>query len=485
MPASARHQDDNGFLLIKQCPIASFGILQYSAAQLGLDGDPNRIVNVFRPESEVSNAEYLESFQVVPFINDHEMLSGFQNDETAAAPEEKGIDGVLFDVGYKSPWVNGDIKIFSRSAQADLNGGKKDLSLGYTCDFEMKSGTWNGQDYEVVQINMRGNHIALVDAGRVPGARVLDGKKLCFDRLDFQPFIQPGVIDMPMGRVKRTMDSTVVQQLQAQLKALLPTFEQFLSEEATEPAHQAGAEGSEGGAAGGAEGGAEGAAAAQGAAANPNEGATEGGEGENDAGAAGAEGGEGAGEGAMTLEDALNQLEGMCAKIRGAMGGGAQGGDEGEGEEGAEHGGEAGEDTVEGLEGAAREGRDGEGEGASANGHASSGPSAGKHEGADNALRAFHADFAAKNRIYERLTKVVGAFDGAVDVASATSADLARYGVKKLGIKCAAGTERIALDAFLTGVEKARNHVEKTVSTKRAADAAAQEVPAIAAYFKE
>lgn len=503
MPASARHQDQNGFLLVKGCPIASFGILQYSAAQLGLDGDPNRIVNVYRPESEVSNQEYLDSFQIVPMINDHEMLSGFQDDETAAAPEQKGVDGVLINVCYKQPWVNGDLKIFSRSMQADLNGGKKDLSLGYTCDFELKSGTWNGKDYEAIQTNMRGNHIALVDAGRVPGARVLDGKKLCFDHLDFKAFTTTGVADMPKGRVtRRAADSTVVQQLQAQLKALLPTFEQFLNEEATEPAHQAGAEGSEGAAgAGGAEG-AGAAASAEGGETGTGEvaaagapGATEEGEGETDtggegaAGAEGAEGSEGAsGEGEMSLEDALDKLEGLCAAIRKARAG-AQGDGEGEEGEGAENAEGAANDTTEGLEGTTREGTDGEGEGANlgegGQGRASAGPAGGKHEGADAALRTFYADAAAKDRLYGRLSKVVGAFDAAVDVASATSADIARYGVKKLGIKCAKGTEVIALDAYLTGIEKARNHASQTVNKQRAADAAAQEVPAIDAYFKE
>lgn len=304
---------------------------------------------------------------------------------------------------------------------------------------------------------------------------------------------------MAKGRKKLAMDSTVVQQLQAQLKALLPTFEAFLSQEATEPAHQAGAEGSEGAEAGGAEGGAGGAASAEGsgeAAAGGEmgaaEGATEeGGEGENDAGAgeaAGAEGAEASG-GEMSIEDVVSQLEGLCAKMRQAMGGGAQGGDEGEEEEGAENAEGAANDTVEGLEGTAREGTDGEGEGANlgegGQGRASPGPAAGKHEGADSALRAFYADAAAKDRLYGRLSKVVGAFDAAVDVATATSADIARYGVKKLGIKCAKGMEVFAVDAYLTGIEKARNHATQTVNKQRAADAAAQEVPAIDAYFKE
>jgi len=496
MPQSARQQDQNGYLLIRGCPISTFGIFQYSAAQVGLPGDPNRIVNVYRPEAAVSDPEYVNSFQVVPLINDHEMLSGFQGDESATAPEEYGIDGVLYDVGYKQPWTRGDLKIFSRSMQADLNAGKKDLSLGYTCDFVLESGTFDGQDYEVIQTNMRGNHIALVDIGRVPGAKVLDGKRLCFDSLSFSTFSTNGGAIMPKPR--RALDSTVVQQLQAQLKALLPTFEQFLSEEASEPAHQGG----EGGA--GAEAGAANAAASGEEQSAVNAGGEEGSNetgiaADPNAAEAGGEMNEGEedGENEAALMDALKQVQDICAKLMSQMGGaqaGAGGDEGGEGGEGGAEGGESNgaegttEDTVEGLAGTAREGEDGE-EGAAlgegGQGSASEGPAAGKHKGADAALRSFYADAARKNRLYDRLSRVVGAFDGAVDVAAATHADIASYGVKKLGIKCAKGTEAIALDAYLTGVEKACKSNAVTTTKQRAQDAAAAAVPVIEAYFKE
>ena len=44
--------------------------------------------------------------------------------------------------------------------QGDLQSGKTDLSLGYTCDFVMQPGNYDGTPYEVIQTNMRGNHIA-------------------------------------------------------------------------------------------------------------------------------------------------------------------------------------------------------------------------------------------------------------------------------------------------------------------------------------
>src|ERR1700692_1175295 len=232
MPTS-REIDDNGFLLVKGCPISSYGIFDYGAGQLGLPGDPNRIVKVFRPECAVSDPSAIESFKKVPFMVDNTMLSGFDDDDGAAAPEEKGLDGVLTsNVYYQAPWMLGDLKIFSRKAQRYLATGKKDLSLGYSCDFLLTPGVWDGQPYEVVQTNMRGNHIALVDEGRVPGARVLDG--LCFDHLSFSA-VQPSSEDNNMAGKGRTkaMDNAV-----AQLKALLPALEAYLNEEGNEPEHQ-------------------------------------------------------------------------------------------------------------------------------------------------------------------------------------------------------------------------------------------------------
>ncbi len=507
---SARTQDPNGFLLVKGCPISSFGIFQYSAQQVGLEGvDPNKVINVFRPESAVNDPELIASLQNVPLINDHEMLSGFEGDESASAPEDYGVDGVLFDVKYQQPWLRGDVKVFTRSMQSDLAEGKADLSLGYTCDFLKSSGSYNGVNYDVIQTNMRGNHIALVGAGRVPGAKVLD-KRLCFDHLDLNQTAKES--HMPK---RKALDADVVTNLREQFKALVPAFEQFLSAEAAEPAHAAGA----------VPGAAPGAvaappptpdavppaAAAPAAVAPPAAAAPA---------APPAAGGD--------PNAILSQLQALLAQLCQVMGvsaapaaaappeggegvpppeGGGEGGGETPPPEGGGEGGETpppaessepkpeGEnsmpekkpegDAVEGLNedpNSQKINTDGAPEG---QGTASPGPAAGKHTGADAALRSVYADQAAKHKLYDRLSKVVGAFDGAMDIATATAADVAAYGVKKLKLNVPKGQETVALDAYLTGAETARREVSVTTVAKATADAAASEVPAIAAYFKE
>ena len=102
-------------------------------------------------------------------------------------------------------------------------------------------------------------------------------------------------------------------------------------------------------------------------------------------------------------------------------------------------------------------------------GKASPGPSAGIHSQAgDVALRNFYADSALKSSIYERVSKVVGAFD----CKAMDSRQVIAYGVKKIGLKCAAGAESIALDAYLNGVETAAKATKQRLQPSKAQDGA-------------
>jgi hypothetical protein len=455
---SARKQDENGFLSIKGCPISSYGIFDYSAGQLGLPGDPNRIVKVFRPEEAVNNQETIDSFKDMPFIIDHEMLSGFDDDNTASAPEDYGIDGVLTsNVYYDAPWMRGDIKIFSRKAQRALKN-KKDLSLGYSCDFEMRPGVFNGQPYEVVQTNMRGNHIALVDEGRVPGARVLDGRKVIYDHLNFD-VVRPSDNE-EQHMAKRALDANAVEALKAKAAEFNSALQAFLQEEGTEPEHQANGAGGEGG------GSSEGDMTTLNA----------------DDPAAGGEGAAAGGEGGGDqLSQLLSQVEQLLASIRQTMGG--EGGSDptadnmngmadGEGEG-------SGKTTDEGEanEGEANaEAADGEGEGnvegLNANGQtkAPEGPSAGKHpHTGDAALRRFYADSASKTRVYDRASKVVGAFDHARMDASQVYAYVLKklQGDGKLKNVNAADSKivRVAIDTYLDTLDEAKKLHRSTVQS--------------------
>lgn len=169
---SARNYDLNGWFEIKGNPLSKVGVFDYSGAQVGAPpADHGKIYKVFRPAEELANPETLASFRLTPLINDHTMLGeGFTD------AENKGVDGVIGeDVYFSDGVLRGNIKVFSKTLAEDIKKGKTELSCGYRCTYDFTAGSWNGQVYDVIQRNIRGNHVALVDEGRMgPDVSVLD-----------------------------------------------------------------------------------------------------------------------------------------------------------------------------------------------------------------------------------------------------------------------------------------------------------------------
>jgi hypothetical protein len=171
--------DDNGFWLIENNPISKEGVFPYLGKTISPQLEPNRIYNVYRPFNEISKEETLKSFDGVPFINGHEMIG-----ENFTPYDKRTADGVLMNVKANNGMLFGDLKIFSEDMKSKIQAGKKELSLGYKCDYKLSKGVFNGMPYDAIQCNLRGNHIALVDKGRMGGdVRVYDNN-YTFDTLD-------------------------------------------------------------------------------------------------------------------------------------------------------------------------------------------------------------------------------------------------------------------------------------------------------------
>lgn len=211
MSASAREYDINGFYEIQSNPISKVGVFPYSGKSIDYDGamglDPDKIYNVYRPKSELADPECIESFKLLPWINEHEMLGS----GGLTPAEEKGIEGVIgesvyFDDGDQT--LKGNIKVFSESLKESIEYGKQELSCGYRCKYRLESGTFAGESYDVVQGSIRGNHLALVDQGRMgKEVAVLDEMKFTIDAKEFvlTPEEQKAK-DMEEAKAKKTAD---------------------------------------------------------------------------------------------------------------------------------------------------------------------------------------------------------------------------------------------------------------------------------------
>lgn len=183
---SAREKDINGWVEIKGNPISKVGVFPYSGAQISADLDPEKIYNVYRPEEELTDPETINSFKLLPWTDEHTMLGGDSEGLTPA--ERKGVHGVIGeDVYFEDGYLKGNLKVFSDKLANLIDSGKKELSIGYRCLYDMSPGVYNGEKYDFVQREIRGNHLALVEEGRSGhDVAVLDHFKFTFDAKDFK-----------------------------------------------------------------------------------------------------------------------------------------------------------------------------------------------------------------------------------------------------------------------------------------------------------
>jgi len=204
---SKRNYDGNGWPEIKGNPISKVGVFPYSGAQIGHEGlETDKIYNVYRPASELCSPEAMNSFKLLPFTNGHAML-GSESDDLIPA-EVKGVEGVTGeDVYFDHPYLRANLKIFSENAHQRIEEGIKDISIGYRCEYEMNNGVYDGQPYEFIQRNLRGNHVANVEEGRSgPDVAVLDRLRFTLDSKDItmpdmnKPEEKPEDLEKPEGK---------------------------------------------------------------------------------------------------------------------------------------------------------------------------------------------------------------------------------------------------------------------------------------------
>lgn len=188
---SARQYDGNGWFEVKANPISKAGVFPYSGRQLGLTGpDADRIYQVLRSPEELSDPECIESFKLIPWVDEHTMLGPNAQALTdrALPAEAKGVQGVIGEeVFFKDGTLFANIKAFSATLAELIQAGKKELSAGYRCVYDIASGIWEGQAYDAIQRKIRGNHLALVTEGRMgPDVAVMDRLTFTFDAKDLK-----------------------------------------------------------------------------------------------------------------------------------------------------------------------------------------------------------------------------------------------------------------------------------------------------------
>ena len=160
-----------GYIVV-DARIARVGIQQYLESQVKDNGNPEKVVNVMRLPEEVFCPESLRSMSNLTITNDHP-ANGVINSSTW----KKLAVGFGGEVAQEGDHISTTLTITDAAAIKEWKNGRKEISMGYSCEDYYEPGDWKGVKYEYVQRNIIGNHIALVDRGRCGGScRTLDAE---------------------------------------------------------------------------------------------------------------------------------------------------------------------------------------------------------------------------------------------------------------------------------------------------------------------
>ena len=158
-------REPEGYLLCLNVPVARTGVQEYLPEELGMTGGgsgPPGLIPVQRPEEEVFAPETMASFEAMPVTNDHPP-DGVDISNIRAL--QKGhVHNVRRGSGAESDLLLADLIITDPVLIELILGGKREISCGYTYELHEENGKY-------IQRKIRGNHVAVVDAGRA-GARV-------------------------------------------------------------------------------------------------------------------------------------------------------------------------------------------------------------------------------------------------------------------------------------------------------------------------
>ncbi len=147
-----------GFLVCEAVPIARIGEMLYAGGEVPVEAARDGLVRIFRDAEEVFRAETIASFLGKPVTDDHpaedvtpENWRSYAVGVTTNVRRGEGGDG---------DFLLADLLIQDAGAIAAVQSGKREISCGYDADYEQ---TEPGRGR---QLNIIGNHVALVDRGR-------------------------------------------------------------------------------------------------------------------------------------------------------------------------------------------------------------------------------------------------------------------------------------------------------------------------------
>ena len=180
--ASARRVDQDGHLFVERTPISKANICPYygheipNGKELGLD--PDKIYKLLRDPNELEKGA--DSFAGKPLLMIHKPVNA------ADHPREITIGSVGTDVQFDKPYLTAPLSVWDGEGIYLIDSGEQhELSSSYHYRADMTPGEYEGEPYDGVMRDIRGNHVAIVKEGRA-GPDVVVADEALMHIFDFQ-----------------------------------------------------------------------------------------------------------------------------------------------------------------------------------------------------------------------------------------------------------------------------------------------------------
>lgn len=162
--ASARSYDGNGHLIVDKTIITKAAVNPYYGREIpnheALGLDPNKIYNLLRDPAELEKG--MKSFGGLPLMLKHVPVS-------ADDPQKEYVVGSIgTELNMDGEDVKTSLRVWDQEAINLIEKEKlNELSSGYAYEPDMTAGEYNGVKYDGIMRNIHGNHVALVERGRI------------------------------------------------------------------------------------------------------------------------------------------------------------------------------------------------------------------------------------------------------------------------------------------------------------------------------
>ncbi len=147
-----------GFLICHNVPIARTGWMQYLGQEVNRDDLYDKLVDVYRSPEEVFSPAAIASFEGKSVTDGHPQQ--WVGPDNYASFEKGQVMNVRQGSGDESDCLVADLMVKDPTLISEIESGKREVSCGYSHDLQ----PMENDKYQ--QTNIRGNHVAIVPAGR-------------------------------------------------------------------------------------------------------------------------------------------------------------------------------------------------------------------------------------------------------------------------------------------------------------------------------